>query len=46
MRRTNTGLLALLGGVLLAAGLLAQAPADNAVDGSTPLHLAVRQNDL
>jgi ankyrin repeat protein len=42
--------LSLLGGLLAAAlgvvGLAAQAPADNAVDGSTPLHQAVRQNDL
>ena len=42
--------LSLLGGLLVAAlgvvGLAAQTPADNAVDGSTPLHQAVRQNDL
>jgi ankyrin repeat protein len=42
--------LSLLGGALLvlvgAVGLSAQAPADPGIDGSTPLHLAVRQNDL
>ena len=42
--------LSLLGGLLAAAlgvvGLAAQTPADGAVDGSTPLHRAVRQNDL
>jgi len=42
--------LSLLAGTVLAAlgvvGLAAQAPADNALDGATPLHQAVRQNDL
>lgn len=42
--------LPLLGGTVLAlvgaVGLAAQTPADSAIDGSTPLHLAVRQNDL
>src|SRR5438045_2731559 len=50
MRRMNTRLVSLLGGALLAAAgavtLPAQAPADHAIDGATPLHLAVRQNDL
>ena len=42
--------LSLAAGALFAlaasASLTAQTPADNAVDGSTPLHQAVRQNDL
>jgi ankyrin repeat protein len=42
--------LSLIGGALLAVlgtvGVGAQAPADSALDGSTPLHQAVRQNDL
>jgi uncharacterized protein len=51
MRRTHTGRLALLGGALMAAtslvALRAQTAAgDAALDGSTPLHQAVRQNDL
>jgi len=48
MRRTTTGHVSLLGAALLAiagaVALAAQAPADT--DGSTPLHQAVRQNDL
>jgi len=51
MRGTHTVRLSLLGGVLLvlggAVGLTAQTGADaSALDGSTPLHQAVRQNDL
>ena len=42
--------LSLLGGAVLAlvsaVGLAAQTPGDSAIDGSTPLHLAVRQNDI
>jgi len=48
MRRTTTGHVSLLGAALLtvatAVALSAQMPADT--DGSTPLHQAVRQNDL
>ena len=51
MRRTHRRHLSLLGGALLAAmsaaGAAAQTAAgDTTLDGSTPLHQAVRQNDL
>ena len=48
MRRWTTGHVSLLGAALLtvagAVALAAQTPAET--DGSTPLHQAVRQNDL
>jgi ankyrin repeat protein len=52
MRRTNRGRHLLVSGLLLAAGIgtatsaLAQTAATAAPDGATPLHQAVRQNDL